>query len=145
MICCRKNFFKRSREILMTKEEWYKQLFEHLEASKFRSSFHLKQKDIDYINEKGLDVIMQHAQDFIAKREAPAFIPNDGKQTPMKGHPVFIAQHATATCCRECIRKWHKIQPGRELSEVQQEYLVDVIMTWIQKEMEAYEHRTSRN
>ena len=63
----------------MTKEEWYKQLFEHLEASMFRSSFHLKQKDIDYINEKGLDVIRQHAQDFIAKREAPAFIPNDGK------------------------------------------------------------------
>lgn len=71
----------------MTKEEWYKQLFEHLEASKFRSGFHLKQKDLDYINEKGMDVIRQHAQDFIAKREAPAFIPNDGKQTPTKGHP----------------------------------------------------------
>ena len=53
-----------------------------------------------------------------------------------KGHPVFVAQHATATCCRECIRKWHKIQPGKELSQVQQEYLVDVIMTWIQKELE---------
>lgn len=107
-----------------------------LSKSKFRSSFHLKQKDIDYINEKGVDTIREHARDFIAKREAPAVIPNDGKQTPMKGHPVFIAQHATATCCRECIRKWHKIQPGRELSQVQQEYLVDVIMTWIQKEME---------
>ena len=94
----------------MTKEEWYKQLFEHLEASKFRSSFHLKQKDIDYINEKGLEVIRQHAQDFIAK-------------------------HATATCCRECIRKWHKMQPGRELSQIQQDYLVDVIMTWIEKEL----------
>ena len=70
----------------MTKEEWYKQLFERLGNSKFRSSFHLKQKDIDYINEKGLDTIRQHAQDFIAKREAPAVIPNDGKQTPMKGH-----------------------------------------------------------
>ena len=68
--------------------------------------------------------------------EAPAYIPNDGKQTPMRGHPVFIAQHATATCCRECIRKWHKIQPGRELSQVQQEYLVDVIMTWIERELE---------
>ena len=55
--------------------------------------------------------------------------------TPMKGHPVFIAQHATATCCRECIRKWHKMQPGRELSQVQQDYLVDVIMTWIQQEI----------
>ena len=95
----------------------------------------MKQKDIDYINEKGLDVIRQHAQDFIAKREAPAFIPNDGKQTPTKGHPVFIAQQANATCCRECIRKWHKMQPGRELSKVQQDYLVDVIMTWIEKEL----------
>lgn len=111
----------------------------------FRSSFHLKQKDIDYINERGMDTIRQHANDFIAKREVPAIIPNDGKQTPTKGHPVFIAQHATATCCRKCIRKWHKMQPGRELSEVQQEYLVDVIMTWIEKEMEAYEHRTNRN
>ncbi len=25
---------------------------------------------------------------------------NDGKQTPFRGHPVFTAQHATATCCR---------------------------------------------
>ena len=89
----------------MTKEEWYKQLFERLEASKFRSNFHLKQKDKDYIREKGMDVIREHAKDFNAKREAPAVIPNDGKQTPMRGHPVFIAQHATATCCRECIRK----------------------------------------
>ena len=117
----------------MTKDEWYRQLFERLDNSRFRSSFNLKQKDIDYINEKGLDTIRQHAKDFIAKREAPAYIANDGKQTPMKGHPVFIAQHATATCCRECIRKWHKMQPGKELSQVQQDYLVDVIMTWIKR------------
>jgi len=99
----------------MTKDEWYRQLFERLDNSKFRSSFHLKQKDIDYINEKGLDTIRQHAKDFIAKREAPAYIVNDGKQTPMRGHPVFIAQHATATCCRECIRKWHKMQPDMNI------------------------------
>ena len=120
----------------MTKDEWYRQLFERLDSSKFRSSFHLKQKDIDYINEKGLDTIRQHAADFIAKREPTAYIANDRKQTPMRGHPVFIAQHATATCCRECIRKWHKMQPGKELSQVQQDYLVDVIMTWIQRQME---------
>ena len=141
MIYCKRNFFKRSSEVLMTKDEWYRQLFERLDNSKFRSSFHLKQKDIDYINEKGLDTIRQHAKDFIAKREAPAYIANDGKQTPMRGHPVFIAQHATATCCRECIRKWHKMQPGKELSQVQQDYLVDVIMTWIQKEIERQEHK----
>ena len=140
MIYCKRNFFKRSSEVLMTNDEWYRQLFERLDNSKFRSSFHLKQKDIDYINEKGLDTIRQHAADFIAKREAPAYIANDGKQTPMRGHPVFIAQHATATCCRECIRKWHKMQPGKELSQVQQDYLVDVIMTWIQREMDRQEH-----
>lgn len=126
---------------LMTKDEWYTQLFERLDNSKFRSGFHLKKKDREYVREKGLETIRQHARDFIAKREAPAVIPNDGKQTPMRGHPVFIAQHATATCCRECIRKWHKMQPGRELSHVQQEYLVDVIMVWIQKEMQRYEKR----
>ena len=76
--------------------------------------------------------------EIIFKREAPAFIHNDGKQTPTKGHPVFVAQHATATCCRECIRKWHKIQPGKELSRIQQDYLVDVIITWIQSEVDRY-------
>ena len=73
----------------MTKDEWYRQLFERLDNSRFRSSFHLKQKDIDYINEKGLDTIRQHAKDFIAKREAPAYIANDGKQTPMKGLTAY--------------------------------------------------------
>ena len=107
-----------------------------LEKSKFRSSFKLKEKDREYVKNKGMDTVRSHARDFVRDRLAPSFIANDGKQTPMRGHPVFIAQHATATCCRECIRKWHKIQPGRELSQVQQEYLVDVIMTWIERELE---------
>ena len=123
----------------MTKEEWYQQLFKRLENSKFRSRFHLSRADIDYIQAKGLDKIEEHARDFIAKREAPAFPPNDGKQTPMRGHPVFIAQHATATCCRECIRKWHKIRPGKPLSQIQQDYLVEVIMTWIRRELQKCE------
>ena len=119
----------------MTKDEWYKQLFERLENSRFRSRFHLKQKDIDYIHEKGLDTIRKHAEDFITKREAPAYIPNDGKQTPMRGHPVFIAQHATGTCCRSCLEKWHHIPKGRELTEVEQKYVADVIMEWIARQM----------
>ena len=119
----------------MTKDEWYRQLFERLDNSRFRSSFHLKQKDIDYINEKGLDTIRQHAKDFIAKREAPAYIANDGKQTPMKGHPVFIAQHATACCCRGCLSKWHKIPKGIELTQSQQDYVVKIIMEWIKRQL----------
>ena len=99
----------------------------------------LRSRSNDRVGRRDLDTIRQHAKDFITKREAPAYIANDGKQTPMRGHPVFIAQHATATCCRECIRKWHKMQPGKKLSQVQRDYLVDVIMTWIQKEIERQE------
>ena len=82
-----------------------KDLWNRLSKSKFRSRFKLTNKDFQYIQEKGINVIESHARDFILNRLAPSKILNDGKQTPMKGHPVFIAQHATATCCRECLYK----------------------------------------
>lgn len=106
-----------------------------LSYSKFRSHFHLKDKDIQYCHDKGLDVIEKHAYDFISQRLAPAVIANDGKQTPMKGHPVFIAQHATGTCCRGCLYKWHRIEKGKQLNEKQQKYIVALIMEWIRKEL----------
>ena len=53
----------------------------------------------------------------------------------MRGHPVFIAQHATATCCRGCLYKWHKIQKEIALSEEQKDYIVSVIMTWIDRKI----------
>lgn len=106
-------------------------LLEQLQKSKFRNRFTLTQKEKLYIEEKGMDVIEKHAYDFIRSRLALSYIPNDGKQTPMKGHPVFIAQHATATCCRGCLEKWHKIKKGKELTEEEQDYIVKVIMTWI--------------
>ena len=120
----------------MTEEEWLKQLFTGLSKSDFRSRFHLKEQDKEYVRQKGLDKIQEHAQDFIEKRLAPSVIPNDGKQTPMRGHPVFISQHATATCCRGCLEKWHKIRAGKELTPRQKEYIVHVIMLWIKGEME---------
>lgn len=106
-----------------------------LSKSKFRSSFKLKEKDLLYIKEKGIDKIKSHAYDFITKRLAPLKIPNDGKQTPMKGHPVFISQHATATCCRECLYKWHKIEKNKELNDKEIEYIINVIMKWINKQI----------
>ena len=112
-------------------------LFERLAKSEFRSKFKLKQTDIEYIREKGLDKIKSHASDFIKNRIAPAEIINDGKQTPMRGHPVFIAQHATACCCRGCIEKWHHFPKGRELTDVEQECLVNIIMSWIKRQYEA--------
>ena len=113
----------------------YEQVFEKLNKSKFRSRFKLSQKDRDYINTKGLETIKQHAKDFVSRRIAPAVIENDGKQTPMKNHPVFVAQHATACCCRGCIKKWHGCEAGVQLTDEQQEYLVGLIMEWINKQI----------
>ncbi len=111
-------------------------LFQRLGQSEFRSSFSLKSNDRNYVREKGMDTVRKHAQDFIAKRLSPAAPANDGRQTPMRGHPVFVAQHATATCCRGCLAKWHGIAEGEALSESEQEYLADVIMEWIRRQME---------
>lgn len=114
-------------------------LFERLSQSKFRSGFHLKEKDKKYVLDKGGDKIREHAKEFVSQRLASAVIPNDGKQTPMKGHPIFIAQHATACCCRGCLEKWHHFPRGKELTEEQQDYVVDVLMEWVGRQMEGYE------
>lgn len=113
----------------------YDEIFDRLSKSDFRKKFKLSQKDRLYLEQKGFDTIRSHAVDFIAKRIAPADIPNDGKQTPMRGHPVFSAQHATATCCRGCINKWHKFPKGVQLTKEQQKYLVDLIMEWIKRQV----------
>ncbi len=106
-----------------------------LSRSKFRSSFHLKEKEKNYVKEKGMDVIESHARDFVRNKLAPAYPKNDGKQTPMKGHPVFIAQHACACCCRGCLNKWYRVPMGVELTEVQQDKIVRLLMSWIESEM----------
>ncbi|EMY7924257.1 DUF4186 domain-containing protein [Klebsiella aerogenes] len=116
-------------------------LFARLGRSTFRSRFHLGAKERQYCYDKGPEVIDSHAAGFIAKRLAPAQIANDGKQTPMRGHPVFIAQHATATCCRGCLEKWHAIPRGRELSGEEQRYVVQVIHHWLVMEMNAITRR----
>jgi len=82
-----------------------------------------------------LPVVLDHARGFIARRLAPALPTNDGKQTPYRGHPVFVAQHATATCCRGCLTKWHGIARGEPLSPDEQEYVVSVIERWLRREM----------
>jgi len=106
-------------------------LFERLSRSSFRSRFHLKKEDIEYIENKGWDTIYRHTNEMVISRLAPEIIPNDGKQTPMKGHPVFLAQHATATCCRGCLYKWHRIPKDKVLNDREIHYVVTVIMEWI--------------
>ena len=109
------------------------QALEKLSRSKFRSSFYLTQKEKQYIEQKGMDVVRAHARDFVQQRLAPAEPENDGKQTPMHGHPAFKAMHATACCCRGCLNKWYHVPLHRELTEPEQERIVNLMMAWIRK------------
>lgn len=110
-------------------------LFARLAQSDFRRRFHLREADRRYVADKGWDVIRRHAADFVRSRLSPACPARDGKQTPMRGHPVFIAQHATGCCCRGCLAKWHHIPQGRPLTAGEQRYVVHVLMGWISREI----------
>ncbi|MBQ9369810.1 MAG: DUF4186 domain-containing protein [Clostridia bacterium] len=117
----------------MTTEE----AFAKLARSPFRSRFHLGEKERAYVRKVGLSTLREHAMEFISTRLAPAHIPNDGKQTPMRGHPVFIAQHACACCCRGCMNKWYHVPKYIPLTPRQQEKVADLLIAWIEREMAA--------
>ncbi|HVY55310.1 MAG TPA: DUF4186 domain-containing protein [Thermodesulfobacteriota bacterium] len=113
-------------------------VLERLKRSQFRSRFTLRGRELVYLREKGIDKIMEHARAFIDERLAPAVIPNDGKQTPMRNHPVFIAQHATATCCRKCLEKWHGIpSAGHALTGEEKDYVLSVLRRWMDEYLES--------
>lgn len=109
-------------------------LFAALARSEFRRRQRLARADRAYLIERGLTTILDHGRRIIVERLAPAEPLNDGRQTPWRGHPIFVAQHATATCCRGCLSKWHRIEPGRALSDVEVDYILDVLRRWLDKQ-----------
>lgn len=115
-------------------KEYIDKKLKTLKNSKFRSSFHLRKYMITYINQNGWNKIENHCRDFIEKRISTYSMEKDGKQTPMKGHPVFVAQHATATCCRGCLEKWHHIPKNRVLTEREKKFITALIMEWLIRE-----------
>jgi len=112
------------------------QAFRKLARSPFRSRFHLSPSERAQAEKLGEERLRAHAADLISARLAPASPQNDGRQTPMRGHPVFVAQHATACCCRGCLQKWYHVPKGVPLTEKQQEKIVNLLMAWIKKEMQ---------
>jgi predicted Fe-S protein YdhL (DUF1289 family) len=115
------------------------ELFAVLERSTFRQGFHLREKELAYLRKQGLPKILRHAAELIAQRLGPARPVNDGRQTPTGNHPVFVVQHATATCCRGCLEKWHGIARGEPLSEDEQAYVARVIERWLRGQEKEYE------
>lgn len=114
----------------------YDVVLNNLSKSKFRKSFHLRKYMIQYIDDKGMDTIERHAKDLIKTKIGSAYPKNDGKQTPMRKHPVFIAMHACGCCCRGCLDRWYHIPEGRKLTDSEIDDLTKLIMIWIKREYE---------
>jgi hypothetical protein len=112
-------------------------LLDRLAGQPFRARFRLRGADLATARRHGPFVLRQHALDLITRRVAAAEPRNDGKQTPYRGHPVFVAQHATATCCRTCLERWHRIPRGRALTDGERAYVAEVIGRWIGAEVAA--------
>ena len=111
-------------------------IFSDLSKSAFRRRFRLASRERAYLAQKGLPTVLEHGRDFVLKRLAPSEPRNDGKQTPFRGHPVFVAQHATATCCRGCLAKWHGISSGRALDEAEVTHVLTVLDRWLEDQMQ---------
>lgn len=105
--------------------------FARLRRSSFRQKFRLAGKELAYLQTWGLAHVMKQAGDIIDRRVGVASPPNDGKQTPWRNHPVFVAQHATATCCRGCIQKIHEIPAGQPLSADERAHVLAVLERWL--------------
>ncbi|HEV2735735.1 MAG TPA: DUF4186 domain-containing protein [Longimicrobiaceae bacterium] len=110
-------------------------LFAALAKSDFRRRFRLRGPDLAYLRGRGIEAVMEHAAGFIATRLAVAEPANDGRQTPMRNHPAFVAQHATATCCRGCLRKWHRIPAGRALTGEETRHVLAVMERWLRGQL----------
>jgi hypothetical protein len=106
-------------------------VFGRLSRSSFRRRFRIRAAERGYLEQRGLETVLQHGEKFVEERLAPADPPNDGKQTPMRNHPIFVAQHATATCCRGCLEKWHGIPKGHALSADEKAYILLVLRRWL--------------
>lgn len=116
-------------------DKQWKVLKSKLSRSKQIVSPAIGEPEKEYVLSRGIDILRLHATDFVKKRLAPADPKNDGRQTPLKGHPVFIAQHATGTSDRIKLEKFHGIKTGIELSEKEVSYVVSVILRWIQEQV----------
>jgi hypothetical protein len=114
----------------LTAAAW-RDLTARLARSRFRSRFRLNARDARYLAERDWPTIRSHARGFVDHRLAPAAPRNDERQTPMRGHPAFVAQHATATCCRGCLAKWHGVARGHTLDDRERDYIVAVVMAWL--------------
>ena len=112
--------------------------FHRLGLSAFRRKFRLQGKELAYLQTWGLPHVMKQGADLISHRLAPAEPLNDGRQTPWRNHPIFVAQHATGTCCRGCLEKTHAIAKGSPLTPEEMAHVLSAIERWLRGQCEEH-------
>ena len=105
--------------------------FRRIAASSFRRKFRLQGRELAYLQTWGLPHVMRQAEEILRTRVAPELPKNDGRQTPWRNHPVFVAQHATGTCCRGCIEKTYGIAKGHALTDDELRHVLAAIERWL--------------
>jgi hypothetical protein len=93
----------------------------------------LDQRAINYARRKGRLGLRDAVRKRLSTSIGGALPFHDGFQTPREnsGNPIYYAQHATASCCRKCVEKWHGIPQGRELTDSEIDYLKDLALLYI--------------
>ena len=102
----------------------YEYEINRLKKSKFRREIGLNEDEIEKIKEEAFEILA---------RKIRVKLKNDGRQTPWRGHPVFPAMHATATCCRKCIKKWHNLTEEKKLTDEEIGVFSNLIFVWMSK------------
>ena len=69
----------------------------------------------------------------INKKRSEIF--RDSTQTPKGKDIIYLAQHATGTCCRRCIEEWYGINKEEIMNEEQINFLTEIIMTYINEKV----------
>lgn len=122
------------------KKEDNKQLIDqtlfHLAKTKYRRQYVLSPKLKEYCRQTGMEKLRRKAFEIVREKVSSPYYKGEGRQTPLDGHPIYIAMHATGTCCRTCLEVWHSIVSGRRLTEKDIIYIVDTIMEWIKRQLE---------
>lgn len=91
------------------------------------------EKAINYALKKGKIELLKTVEQRIrssVKAPADAF---DGRRTKWEGNPIHYGQHATATCCRKCIERWHDISRDVELTEKQIKYFTHLVVMFLEE------------
>ncbi|WP_372655987.1 DUF4186 family protein [Halobacteriovorax sp.] len=110
---------------------YFTDIFRRLGCSKVCCKFKLKDEQWEYLAKRGFDTILLEGRSLIVKIFNEDSLSHSCKVAPVQTHPIYIALHATGTCCRSSLEKWHKIPKSKELKEKDIFYILLVVKEWI--------------